>query len=295
MTYKDPAKLKAKNAEYNKNNKVQISAQKKVYYDNIISLSLSMIISGIIDDPKIWNLFCNKKRQGANQYNQPFSDDFTDEIFFEKMKDGCFYCGDLADTIDRIDSNIGHTPDNCMGCCQPCNFSKGNGDTDSFIRKAYYRARGNYFDDMKDIWSDNKTKPYMSTSIKKSQKQQRPFTLSQDEWDTLIIADCVYCHRSRPINKWNGVDRVIPDNGYTSDNSVACCHDCNNDKGKLSVEDMKKRNKKIANRLEKGIIVLSGCEKSLLNKGDKGKKVCVYGKVYPSYEIASKALIKRFI
>jgi hypothetical protein len=280
MPYKDPVKYQAYQEEY---------------HANIICLGLSMILAGVINDPKIWHCYCNRKRRRAKQSKKPFSDDFTDEIFFEKMKDGCIYCGDLADTIDRLNSSLGHTPDNCVGCCHPCNVSKSNGDPDSFVRRAYYRSRGKHFDDIKDIWSDNEIKPNINKSKSKSQKQQRPFTLTQDEWNALIIGDyCAYCHRSRPDNKWNGVDRIIPVDGYTLDNTVTCCHDCNVDKGELSVEDMKKRNENIARRLENRIIILFDCETSLRIKKYNEKKVCVYGRVYPSYINASKTLEKSY-
>lgn len=277
MPYKDPEKYKAYQEEY---------------HANIICLGLAMILAGVINDPKIWHCYCNRKRRKAKQSKKPFSDDFTDEIFFEKMKYGCIYCGVLADTIDRLDSSIDHTPDNCVGCCQPCNFSKSNSDPNSFIRRAYYRAREEYFDDIKDIWSDNETKPNINKSKSKSKKQQRPFTLTQDEWDALIIANCTYCHRYRPENKWNGVDRVISADGYTPDNTVPCCHDCNVDKGELSVEDMKKRNDQIATRIRNGELLLFVCESSLRIKKYNEKKVCVNGKVYPSYANASKMLEK---
>jgi hypothetical protein len=262
-------------------------------YKNIISCALSMIIEQVITDPKIWHIYCNIKRSDANNRKKyPYSAEFTDDIFFEKMTDGCWYCGDYATSIDRLNSTLDHTPDNCVGCCEPCNFSKGNGDPNSFIRKAYFRTYKEYFDDDEEIWSDNTHKPRMCMAKKKSQKQGRDFTLTQDVWDALIIGKCVYCSRYRPDTKWFGVDRVIPDNGYTLDNVVSCCHDCNNDKSKWSVEIMMERNERIANRLKNGDITPLGYEKTLRNNGDNKKKICVYGKVYSSYEVASQSLGK---
>ena len=257
----------AKKAKIYEENSEDIKAKNKTYYDNLTKCAIEMLMAGVISDEKIWHTYCQRKRRGTSAKQYPFSDDFTDDVFFEKMKDGCFYCGDLADTIDRLSSNNNHIPDNCVGCCLSCNLSKGNGDPNSFIRKAYYRARGRYFDDVKDIWSDNKMKPIIANAKSKSKQQKRPFALTQDDWNVLIIGNCAYCHRARPENKWFGVDRVIPTDGYTPDNTVSCCHDCNNDKGELFVEDMKKRNDKIAKRLESGIISFFDCEMSLRNKG----------------------------
>ena len=231
---------------------------------NIKNCANEMLEMKTINDTNLWHSFCNSKRQSAKKY--PYSEDFTDDVFFEKMKDGCVYCGDTATTIDRVDSTLGHTPSNCVGCCCPCNLSKGNGDPDTFIRKAYYRARGKYVDDIEDIWSDNvKRKTRFDMAKSKSQKQQRDFTLSRDEWDDLIIGDCVYCKRALPRGKWFGVDRIIPTVGYTLENTVSCCSDCNNDKGDLTVTDMERRNNQIATRLDNDVIVLFGCEKVLRN------------------------------
>ncbi len=280
MSYKDLEKRNATN-----------NAKTKVYYENITTLAMSMLLAQTIDNPKIWHLFCNIKRHHAKRY--PYSEDFTDEIFFEKMKDGCMYCGDPATTIDRINSSLVHTPNNCVGCCGPCNNSKGNGDPKTFIRKAYYRYHGKYFDDVEDIWSDNKKKPSYPMAKIRSLKQQRPFTLSRDQWDALVIGNCAYCKRFCPEKKWFGVDRIVPIGGYTPENTVTCCDDCNVDKWELDEDTVKKRNKKIADRLDNGVIVFFECDINLRNKGCSiGKKICAHGKVYSSYGDASRALEK---
>jgi hypothetical protein len=264
--------------------------KQKAYQSKIIDRAIIMLSTQVIDDKNLWHKFCNLKRRCDKKY--PFSEDFTDELFFDKMKVGCVYCGDPATTIDRINSSIGHLKDNCVGCCKPCNISKGNGDPNSFIRKAYYRTRKEYFDDDEDIWSDNKYKPSYTASKKKSQKQQRAFTLSQTEWNTLVTGECAYCQRSRPENKWFGVDKVIPDNGYTLENTVTCCNDCNVDKWDLSIEKIKKRNEQISNRIDANDLHFFDCISKLRNNGDNGNKVCAYGKVYSSRFDASQSLGK---
>lgn len=303
MPYKDPEKrkkscknyyqdnkefLKAKRAEWREKNKERTNIKNAERYAYITAHAIAMILARVINEPEIWHLYCNRKKQSATNY--PFSDDFTDEMMFDIMKDGCVYCGDLSTTIDRLNSKLDHTPDNCVGCCEPCNNSKGDGDPNSFIRKAYYRARGKYFDNVEDIWSDNETKPRLDIAKRYSQKQQRSLTLTQDEWNALIIADCAYCYRYRPKDKWNGIDRIIPDDGYTLGNTVPCCHDCNVDKWTYSIEDTKKRNENIANRLDNGDINLFECDIILRTVGDNGKKVCAHGKIYINKTKASQAL-----
>lgn len=284
MPYKDPVKAKAYkklwnekhreeqrlyNADYLEQNKEKNDAARATYRDknreelnekektrkyNIMTLGLEMISTQVINDKKTWSDFCNRKRKSSKKY--PYSEDFTDDIFFDKMKDGCIYCGDPATTIDRLDSSLDHIPQNCVGCCQPCNSSKNNSDLDTFMRKAFYRTFGEYFDEETDIWSDNIRKPRYDKAKKNSQRQNREFALTHEDWDVLSTKNCEYCRRSRPCGKWFGVDRVIPDGGYTLNNTVSCCPDCNYDKWVFSVEEMKKRNEQIANRLRNGVISL---------------------------------------
>jgi len=94
-------------------------------------------------------------------------------------------------------------------------------------------------------------------------RQKVSFELTNEQWNTLVKGNCEYCIRSLPTKKYNGVDRVIPSDGYTIDNTVSCCDDCNRDKGMLSVESMKIRNDKIAERIISDKIVITNCDKVL--------------------------------
>ncbi len=254
-------KCDASRADYRLKNREELNEKEKTRKSNIMSHASEMLKIKGIYDTKIWHDFCNIKRRSAKKY--PYSEDFTDQMFFDIMKDGCVYCGDSATTIDRLDSSLNHVSTNCVGCCEPCNNSKGNGDPDTFIRKAYYRTYGEYFDDIEDIWSDNKRKSRFDKAKLRSYNQNRPFTLTQDEWDMLTLGECAYCRRRRPENKWNGVDRVIPTKGYTLENTVTCCYDCNIDKWFISIEETKQRNEKIANRMKSGDIVFFGYQQIL--------------------------------
>jgi hypothetical protein len=295
MPYKDPEKRK----ENHQKNKEERNAKKRArYQENIVEISnknakdyqknkernqtnsiirlryikayaARMLNTKVIDDQKIWHLYCNIKRQNARISKTSYSEDFTDEIMFKKMQCGCFYCGNPATTLDRLDSNLDHTPENCVGCCDPCNISKGNSDPDTFIRKAYYRIFKKYFDDDEDIWSDNMRKPQYSKAKSYAQKQGRDFTLTLEEWNMLTMGDCSYCGRVSLRGKWNGVDKIIPGNGYVMENVVSCCNDCNNDKWTCSVDDMINRNEKIVNRLNNGDIAMLGWETNLRNNGIK--------------------------
>ena len=179
MPYKDPVK----NKEY---------LAKRI--EDLKQHAINSIKSGTIIDKHKWDMLCNQIKNGNKKH--PFSPEFTNDIIFDMMLCGCFYCGDIALTIDRKVSTLDHTPDNCVASCYGCNISKGVADSSTFIRKAYFRARGNYIDDITNIWFINKQKPSISIYKIRADKKGTIFNLNKEEWDILIKDDCAYCNRS---------------------------------------------------------------------------------------------------
>lgn len=280
MPYKDPAKRKERNVYYYEKNKDKIKENSKKYYEqneeqkkeySIKRLedqrqnAYDSIKNGKIIERKKWDMWCNDIKRAATKNKHPYSDDFTNDIVFDLMVQGCFYCGQLATTIDRLDSKLDHTPDNCVASCHGCNMSKGAADSSTFIRKAYYRVRGEYVDGDNDIWFVNKTKPNRAKYKSSANKKKVPFDLSKEDWDKLIKGDCEYCKRSP--DTWFGVDRVIPTLGYVHGNVASCCFDCNLDKLEDDVESMMKRNERIAARVDCCDLVADQCEKVILHTG----------------------------
>jgi hypothetical protein len=316
MPYKDPVKRKEYQDQYRANNKEKAKdyyqenkeeyreKKRKYYEDNVDKIkerttlyrekiyqdAYDSISSGMIINRKNWDMWCKEIKRHAKN-NHPYSDDFTNDIMFEMMVQGCFYCGDIATTIDRVDSKLEHKPYNCVGSCHGCNMSKGTVDSSTFIRKAYYRVRREYCDTDNNIWFVHKTKPRHDHYKKKSDKQGVAFDLSNEDFNQLIRGDCAYCHRSP--STWFGIDRVIPSHGYVSYNVVSCCFDCNLDKHINDVNETLKRNERIVERVEKGELVITDCEKTNLYMGSKNtNKVYAYGNVYANKSEASRALGK---
>lgn len=292
MGYKEPDCRREQVAIYYSTNKEQIQSQKAKRYKDIKRYSIDSIINGKIDDKHKWDLFCNKIKKDANNNRHPYSEEFTNDIMFEMMLKGCFYCRDVATTIDRIDSTLCHTIDNCIGCCHACNISKGVSDPTTFIRKAYYRTRNKYVDDTTDIWVVLKQKPIMWNYIRSANKQGIPFELTKQDWNIMTKSDCKYCKRSPTT--WFGIDRIIPSKGYVIENVVSCCFDCNVDKHVNDIDVVKKRNEFIANRVDTGELVIKKCPQVVLHQGinKTSQKVCTYGKVYANKMEASRALGK---
>lgn len=105
----------------------------------------------MMDTSPIEFLYFNYQR-GSKARNIEF--DLTMECFSILVVSSCHYCGDLESNtlrrykkeefkyngIDRKDSSLGYTIDNCVPCCVRCNFSKGimtEQEFDIWIRKVY--------------------------------------------------------------------------------------------------------------------------------------------------------------
>lgn len=89
-------------------------------------------------------------------------------------------------------------------------------------------------------------------NIKNPTKKQKEFKLTIEEFSNLIHQRCYYCGELPSAdNVWNksgkrkmddslikinGIDRIDSNKGYTADNCVACCPQCNRMKLDYSTE-----------------------------------------------------------
>lgn len=133
-------------------------------------------------------------------------------------------------------------------------------------KKAYNNERKEYF--------AQKRKEYTQQNIDKVREQRKryrkslksrykkyeigakkrglSFELSLDEFDEITKMPCEYCGGySDELNgiKFNGVDRIVSSEGYTSKNSVPCCEMCNRMKLDYDLEDFLEHVKKIVNNI----------------------------------------------
>jgi hypothetical protein len=262
---KNTEKYKERSRKYYEKNKGKRKEYDAKCYEERKQCAIDYITAREIFVRYEWDMWCDEIKRRATNNKHPYSDDFTNDVMFEMMMQACFYCGDIATTIDRIDSKLEHTPDNCVGSCKGCNISKNNADPSTFIKKSYYRVHEKYYDEDDEIWFVNKKKPSMCGYKISANKRGVPFELSKEGFDTLIKSDCTYCKRS-PIT-WFGVDRVIPSKGYVLDNVASCCYDCNLDKLEDDVETMMARNKRIVDRVDACVLVVPKCDKVILRRG----------------------------
>jgi hypothetical protein len=90
-------------------------------------------------------------RTNANCRNISFT--ITKEFFTEIISQNCFYCGQkpietqfskslnrtdtkfLHNGVDRLDSKLGYTIENCVSCCGMCNLMKNKFSVKDFLKK----------------------------------------------------------------------------------------------------------------------------------------------------------------
>ena len=82
--------------------------------------------------------------------------------------------------------------------------------------------------------------------MRRARQKGLPFSLVLGDVKALLDAgwSCVYCkrplgtykHGARPDSAT--LDRILPDEGYTPENTVLCCHKCNGIKAEHTVKSL---------------------------------------------------------
>jgi hypothetical protein len=100
--------------------------------------------------------------------------------------------------------------------------------------------------------TDSKIARIMHTYKARAKKDNRLFTLTENEFAYLITQNCFYCdirpaRLARSSGKksatfqsymlYNGIDRVDNARGYELDNCVSCCAECNKAKSTMSQKE----------------------------------------------------------
>lgn len=110
---------KAKQAAYRAEHRNRFNARRTAAYN--ADAELREQAAACKRSPK--GKFTNYK-SSAKKRNLTF--DLTMDEFMSFWQGNCNYCGDQIATvgIDRVDSDIGYTLDNCVPCCKRCNEIK---------------------------------------------------------------------------------------------------------------------------------------------------------------------------
>jgi hypothetical protein len=127
----------------------------------------------------------------------------------------------------------------------------------SSLRKSIHPCKNCYDNSMKSF--DKKPAIQKAFISLKSNAKSRNISVDIDWKDfyEVAIEDCFYCgaepiektapKKWQPSVKLNGLDRVDNTKGYSVDNIVSCCYDCNRMKSDLSEENFLRHIRKIYN------------------------------------------------
>ena len=125
-------------------------------------------------------------------------------------------------------------------------FYEKNKDRILPVQREFLRAyrKTDQYKRYKSLWNTQLIQA-LSHYPSRAKSQGIEWTLSRDEAETLMTApECYYCGTPNGTPDEEGVatlligiDRVDPTGGYTLENVVPCCHQCNFSKNILAVED----------------------------------------------------------
>lgn len=148
----------------------------------------------------------------------------------------CDYCGvkyikeSYLLGIDRVDNKKGYVKDNCVTCCEMCNMIKGSTNKNIFFARI-----GHILSNMHLIHQEynNPRAFYNSNSmtytelIKRCEDKNFECEISKEKFHKIKSNDCYMCSKSSDENHVNGIDRIDSTIGYTKENCLPCCSNCN--------------------------------------------------------------------
>jgi hypothetical protein len=183
--------------------------------------------------------------RSARDKNLEFKLSLSD--FTALTEQSCYYCGTVQERgfngIDRQNSEVGYVSDNCVSCCQMCNYMKASLSVDAFLGRIEHiltyngRIQGRLFPEMFPDYMSASYIDYKNRAVKKN----LDFVLSRDEYLCLITQDCYLCGKNSNSHHLNGIDRIDNNMGYSMDNVKSCCANCNYMKKNYILEDVFKK------------------------------------------------------
>lgn len=156
----------------------------------------------------------------------------------------CSFCGKINETrgfhgVDRNDSSLGYTVENCSASCSMCNYIKCKMTSDVFVKRVQHiLSHSNYIEcqyNYSDSFSNYTGTPYSSYK-RRAEKRSLPFEISEEFFMSITGQPCYLCGKKTSHNHRNGIDRVDNAMGYTETNSKPCCGGCNYMKNAFSLD-----------------------------------------------------------
>ena len=202
-------------------------------------------------DDKRCNRYDKKKSLVNNYYEikrsaEKRNIDFNlDKNYVEKLViSECFYCGSKSEKeflngIDRLNSTIGYTEDNCISCCNTCNIIKGSLDPTTFINRCEHICtyRGLIEDGIlyPELFCDHNSSTF-SNYKNSATRRKKEFNIDKNIFEIIKKKNCYICGKKNSTEHTNGIDRIDSTKGYIIENIESCCGECNFMKNKFSLD-----------------------------------------------------------
>jgi len=205
---------------------------------------------------------------------------FSEEEFKEMVVKPCYYCSIVDEKgfngIDRMNQAVGYIQSNGVSCCIMCNWLKGSLDSATFIKRTQHihSFTKNPENPQKypKCFPDAKCVSYASYRSR-AEKKELEFTITNDDYKTIVKQDCYLCGKKSTDTNTNGIDRVDNAIGYTIANCKACCKECNHMKNSYALEDLLAKIDSIQNTWSnKELPVLPAQIHSIVNIAEKMTK-----------------------
>jgi hypothetical protein len=182
-------------------------------------------------------------RRTSNNKNIAF--ELSETEFQNIVKQECYYCGLFSEGkqfngIDKKIQTIGYTIDNCVPCCDMCNYMKKSLNNDVFLERIEHiltyndkMKDGNYYP---DAFANHFTIKYSSYKSSANKKQLN-FEITENEFQQITQNNCYICGKEPTQIHKNGIDRTDNDKGSIFENCKPCCGECNFMKNNYNYND----------------------------------------------------------
>jgi hypothetical protein len=176
-------------------------------------------------------------KRGAKERNLKF--EYNDDEFIELMNKPCHYCNiestnEQLNGVDRFDNSKGYIENNCVPCCEICNYLKNTKTIAEFIGMVKHilshigliKKKYNYEQCFND-YNNKSIERIFCSYVEGAKNKKRAFELDMQTFSKIIEKDCYLCGKKTLNKHKNGIDRLNNGKGYIVGNTLPCCGNCN--------------------------------------------------------------------